>query len=118
MDSREGKVRVLGSLLVLLLAVAIEVGATSLMPRTDGFRNPGWTALVVGGYAASLALLAVVVREIPVSVAYAIWAGLGTAAVAVIGVAFLGEAVTVVKGTAIALIVSGVVMLNLDGTPH
>ncbi|MFC7363260.1 DMT family transporter [Nocardioides astragali] len=100
---------------LLLVAVAVEVAATSFMPRTNGFREPGWTALVLAGYAVSLALLALVVRTLPVSVAYAVWAGLGTAAVAVIGAVFLGEPMGMARVIAIAMIVAGVVVLNLGG---
>jgi small multidrug resistance pump len=103
----------------VLLAVAIgtEVFATAALPRAEGFTNPAWTALVVGGYALSIWLLTVVVKQIPVSVTYAIWAGLGTAAIAVVGVLFLGEPVNVAKVTAIALIIAGVVLLNVQ-TSH
>lgn len=103
--------------LLLLLAIACEVASTAALPRTDGFREPGWTAFVVAGYAASAWLLALVVRTLPVSVAYAVWAGLGTAAIAVIGVLLLGERWDAVKVGAISLIVAGVVVLNLH-SPH
>ena len=76
---------------LLLVAIGIEVGATAALPRADGFRDPFWTAVVLVGYAVSIWLLPLVVREMPVSVAYAIWAGLGTAAIAVVGVVVLGE---------------------------
>lgn len=99
--------------LLLLAAIATEVAATSSLPRTDGFRNPGWTAVVLLGYAVSIWLLSLVVRTIPVSVTYAIWAGLGTALVAVVGVLWLGERLDVMKAGAIAMIVVGVVVLNL-----
>ncbi|HEX6246972.1 MAG TPA: multidrug efflux SMR transporter [Nocardioidaceae bacterium] len=102
-----------GPLLLLLLAIAFEVAATSSLPRADGFRDPAWTAAVLVGYAISIWLLAIVVRSIPVSVTYALWSGIGTAAVAVIGVMYLGERLDVVKAVAIALIVVGVVVLNL-----
>ncbi len=69
-----------------MVAIGIEVGATAALPRADGFHDPFWTAVVLVGYAVSIWLLALVVREVPVSVAYAIWAGLGTAAIAVVGV--------------------------------
>jgi small multidrug resistance pump len=68
---------------------------------------------VIAGYALSIWLLALVVRSMPVSVAYAVWAGLGTAAVAVIGVVFLGEPIGWLKATSLGLIVLGVVGLNL-----
>jgi len=76
---------------VLLLAIGIEVGATAALPRADGFHDPFWTTIVLSGYAVSIWMLAIVVRQVPVSVAYAIWAGLGTAAIAVVGVVLLGE---------------------------
>lgn len=100
---------------LLMLAITAEVGATAALPRTLGFRDPGWTALVLGGYVFSIWLLTLVVRQMPVSVAYAIWAGVGTAAIAVIGVLVLGETWDLTKVTALTLIIAGVVMLNLNG---
>ncbi|MGY2873342.1 small multidrug resistance pump [Marmoricola sp. URHA0025 HA25] len=100
---------------LLLVAIAAEVGATALLPRAAGFTDPWWSVVVVGGYALSVWLLAVVVRAIPVSVAYAVWAGVGTAAVAVIGTVWLGEPMGWLKATSVALIVLGVVGLNLVG---
>lgn len=101
---------------LLMVAISIEVGATALLPKAAGFTEPFWSAVVVIGYAASIWLLAVVVRSMPVSVAYAIWAGVGTAAVAVIGFAFLGESMNWFKAASLAMIVLGVVGLNLVGT--
>jgi len=103
---------------VLFAAIAVEVCASSALPRTDGFRDPLWSVLVVLGYVFSIWMLTLVVKDIPVSVAYAVWAGLGTAGVAVVGVLFLGESVTAAKAGAIALIVAGVAMLNLSGAAH
>lgn len=105
----------LAALGILLTAVAIEVAATASLPRTEGFRNPLWTCLVLVGYAASIGLLAVVVEKLPVSTAYAVWAGLGTATVAVIGVVWLGESWNATKAVALLMIVTGVIVLNLEG---
>ena len=102
--------------LLLLSAIGVEVAATSSLPRTEGFRNPGWTAAVVAGYAASIWLLALVIRHIPVSVTYAIWSGVGTAGVAVVGVVFLGERAGLLQAAALLLIIAGVVILNLSGS--
>ncbi len=99
---------------LLVLAILIEVASTAALPRTDGFRNPGWAVLVVAGYSASIWLLSLVVQRLPVSVTYAAWAGLGTVAIAVVGVVFLGESWNAVKVGAIAMIVVGVVVLNLQ----
>ena len=100
---------------LLGIAIVVEVVATALLPKTEGFTSLGWTALVVSGYAGSIWLLTVVVRSLPVSVTYAIWAGAGTALVAVVGLVFLGESFTWVKAASLALIVAGVVGLNLTG---
>lgn len=100
---------------LLLAAIGIEVAATALLPRADGFTDPFWTVVVLVGYAASIWLLALVVRTMPVSVAYAVWSGLGTAIVALIGYLFLGEQLGPLKALSLAMIVVGVVGLNLAG---
>lgn len=101
---------------LLLAAIAIEVAATALLPRTDGFREPGWSAAVIAGYAVSIWLLAIVVKTVPVSVTYAVWSGVGTAVVALIGVTYLGESMSWVKAVCLGMVVVGVVGLNLAGT--
>ena len=100
---------------LLMLAIGLEVAATTALPRADSFRDPLWTALVLGGYAVSIWLLTVVVERMQVSVAYAIWAGLGTALIAVVGVMLLGESWDLTKVAALAMIIVGVVVLNLHG---
>lgn len=100
---------------LLFVAIALEVASTAALPRAQEFHNLPWSVAVVVGYGLSVWLLTVVVRSMPVSVAYAIWAGVGTAAVAVIGYLFLGEQMSVVKVGSILLIVLGVVGLNLAG---
>ncbi len=105
----------LGAWTMLLSAIAVEVASTAALPRTQGFREPLWTALVLGGYAASIWLLAAVIRHIPVSVSYAVWSGLGTAGIALVGAVFLGEGIDVVSGVALLLIIGGVLILNLHG---
>ena len=102
-----------GAWLLLLSAIGVEVAATAALPRTQSFRDPAWTILVLAGYAVSIWLLAMVIRHIPVSVTYAVWSGLGTAGIAVIGVLVLGERLDLVKAAALAMIIGGVVVLNL-----
>ena len=106
---------VYGAVVLLVAAIAIEVAATALLPRAEGFTNPGWSAGVLVGYGVSIWLLSLVVRTLPVSVTYAVWAGLGTAAVAIAGYLFLGESMTWLKAVSLALIVVGVVGLNAAG---
>ena len=100
---------------LLGLAIVVEVVATALLPRTAGFTSPGWTVLVVAGYASSIWLLTIIVQSMPVSVTYAIWAGAGTALVAVVGLVFLGESFSWLKAASLVMIVAGVVGLNLTG---
>lgn len=103
------------AVVLLMTAIGVEVAATALLPRADGFTQPFWSVVVVTGYALSIWLLAIVVRSMPVSIAYAVWAGVGTAVVAVIGVLFLGESLGPLKAASLGLIVVGVVGLNLAG---
>jgi small multidrug resistance pump len=104
----------------LLLAVAIlaEVLATSALPSTHGFTLVLPTLGVVAGYAVSAYLLALVVRSMPVGIAYAIWSGVGTLTVVAIGAAFLGQAVSLWQAAGIGLVVAGVVLINLGGAVH
>jgi|SRR4051812_17733854 len=99
--------------LVLLAAIGVEVGATVTLPRTRGFHDLPWSLVVVAGYAVSIWLLALVVRQMSVSVAYAVWSGLGTASIALVGAVLLGERLDAVKVVALLMIVAGVVVLNL-----
>ena len=103
-------------MVLLLLAIGTEVGATAALPRTDGFHNPCWTAVVLVGYAVSIWLLAIVVATMP---------GLGGLRRSGPASApprspwsassLLGESWDLTKAAALTLIVVGVVVLNLHG---
>jgi small multidrug resistance pump len=102
--------------LLLAAAIATEVMATTALKLSDGFTNKGWTVLVVVGYLASFVLLAQALQlKMEVGIAYAVWAGVGTAAIAAIGVLFLQESMNLAKLAGITLIIIGVVLLNLAG---
>ncbi|WP_441249761.1 DMT family transporter [Kitasatospora sp. McL0602] len=99
--------------LLLALAITSEVCATSCLKLTEGFTRL-WPSLAVGvGYALSFLLLSKALKHIPVSVAYAVWSGAGTAAVAAIGVVVFGEQLGRAQWLGLALIIIGVVVLNL-----
>lgn len=100
---------------LLVGAIAAEVAGTSLLPRTREFRDLRWTATVLGLYSVGFVLLARVLREIEVGVAYALWSGLGTAAVATIGMLVLGERRSAAKVAGLCLVVLGAILLNLSG---
>ena len=99
----------------LAAAIVTEVVGTVFLRFTDGFTNPLPSIVVLITYAVSLWLTALALRELEISLAYAVWAGVGTAAVAVIGMAALGETVNAFKLASIALVIGGVVGLNLSG---
>ena len=104
--------------LLLLVAITAEVLATSILPRTHGFTAVVPSLLVVAGYTVASYLLALVVRSMSVGLAYAIWAGVGTLAVVVVGATFLGQPVSVWQLGGIVLIVAGVALVNLGGQVH
>ncbi|GAA3664975.1 multidrug efflux SMR transporter [Nonomuraea antimicrobica] len=102
--------------LLLAFAIASEVLATSALKLSNGFTHLGWSIVVAAGYITSFALLAQVLKlQLDVGTAYAVWSGAGTAAIALIGAAFMGETLTPLKIGGILLIIGGVVVLNLAG---
>jgi small multidrug resistance pump len=102
--------------LYLLGAIAAEIFSTSTLKSTDGFTRL-WPSLACSaGYIISFLALSQAVKGVQVGVAYAIWSGLGTAAIVAIGAAFLNEPITVPKIAGISLIIAGVVTLNVTGS--
>ncbi|MCV7379384.1 QacE family quaternary ammonium compound efflux SMR transporter [Mycobacterium alsense] len=102
--------------LILLCAIFAEVVATSLLKSTEGFSRLWPTVTCLAGYAISFALLALAIsRGMRTDVAYALWSAIGTAAIVAIAVLFLGSPISVAKIAGIALIIAGVVTLNLAG---
>ncbi len=99
----------------LLAAIAAEVLGTSLLKATEGFTRLWPSVACLAAYVVSLVFLTQVVKTVPVGVTYAVWSGLGTAAIVAIGVAFFGESLSVVKVLGLVLVVGGVVVLNLGG---
>ncbi len=99
---------------LLGIAIVIELCATVGLKQSDGFTRPLLTAAVLAGYGLSFFVMSRAVRAgLQVSVGYAVWSGVGTAALALVGAAFLGEPLTVVKALGIGLVAGGVVVLAL-----
>ncbi|MDQ0378507.1 DMT family transporter [Amycolatopsis thermophila] len=100
--------------LLLALAITAEVTATVSMKLSEGFTKLWPSLVVVAGYLVAFAALASVLkRGMPVGVAYAIWAAVGVAAVAVIGVLFLGEPVNLTIVAGLVLVIGGVVLIEV-----
>lgn len=97
----------------LAAAIAAEVTGTTALKLSEGFSNPVPSAVVVAGYASSFYLLGLVLEELPVGVVYATWAAVGIVATALVGVVVFEETVDVAAVVGIALVVAGVVVLNV-----
>lgn len=97
----------------LIAAITFEVGGTLSLKLSEGFAKPMFAAVTVVGYLVAFGFLGLTLKGMPVSTAYAIWAGAGTALVALIGMAFLGEPAGWLKFASIALIIVGVVGLHM-----
>ncbi|CAM5594808.1 multidrug efflux SMR transporter [Streptomyces atroolivaceus] len=100
---------------MLAAAIAAEVAGTTAMKYSEGFTRLWPSLITVVGYVLAFALLAQTLKTLSIGTAYAIWAGAGTAAVAAIGILWMGESAGLVKLAGIALIIAGVVVLNLGG---
>lgn len=98
----------------LVLAIAVEVIGTSLLRLTDGFTRVWPSAACLFAYALSIVFLALTVKTLPVGVIYAVWSGLGTAAIVAVSATFLGEPLTPRLVVGVALIIAGVVTVNLS----
>ncbi|MGA8114857.1 MAG: multidrug efflux SMR transporter [Actinocatenispora sp.] len=96
-------------------AILCEIVATSLLKASDGFSKLWPTIACIAGYLLSFVLLAQTLKQVPVSIAYAIWSGVGTALIAAVGMIFLGEPVSLAKIGGVVLVVGGVVLLSLAG---
>jgi len=99
----------------LVSASLFETGFAVRLKLSNGLRVP-WPVV---GFALcaliSFGLLTVALRELPVGPAYAVWTGIGAAGATPVGMIFLGDGVSVAKLVSIALILAGVVGLNLSG---
>ncbi|MBO6803339.1 MAG: multidrug efflux SMR transporter, partial [Thalassospira sp.] len=80
---------------------------------TEGFTKPIPSALTIAAIAASFWLLSIAMRTIPIGTAYAIWTGIGAAGAVIFGIIMVGEPANPGRLVAIALILSGIVMLKL-----
>lgn len=102
--------------ILLGIAIVSEVAATVSLRLADGFSKPVPSVVVVLGYGISFWMLALVLKHLPIGLTYAVWSAAGTALIAGIGVIAFGETATVLKVVSLALIIMGVVGLNLAGS--
>ena len=98
-----------------LLAVAIiaEVIATTALKASDGFSRLGPSLLVIVGYSLAFWLLTLVMRTVPVGIAYAIWSGAGIVLVTLLAALFYRQLPSIMVLVGMALIIGGVVIIQL-----
>lgn len=99
--------------LFLGIAIVSEVVGTSALKASEGFTRLWPSLLVAAGYGISFYFLSLVLKTIPVGIAYAIWSGAGIALIVWIGWAFFGQSLDVPGILGLLLIVAGVLVLNL-----
>jgi len=100
--------------IILIIASMFEVVMALGLKRSAGFTDLAWSAVAVLGAAASMWLLALALRTIPMGTGYAVWTGLGGAFTAVVGMVALGESRDPMRLAGIATVVAGVVLLQLS----
>jgi quaternary ammonium compound-resistance protein SugE len=101
--------------LVVLAAGLFETGFAVLLKLSHGMTRLWPTAGFAACALISFGLLTIALKKLEVSTAYAVWTGIGAAGAGLIGMIFLGEAVSTVKLVSIGLVLAGVVGLNLSG---
>jgi small multidrug resistance pump len=106
------------SWLYLVLAIVLEVSGTTSMKVSQGFTRIVPSVLMFLFYGLSLSALTLALKKIDVSVAYAVWSGLGTALIAGVGVLWFREPLNAMKIMSLLLIILGVIGLNLGGGVH
>lgn len=99
--------------LILIIAIIFEVAGTSLLKLSDGFTKLWPTLGALAFYAATFYCLSLLLRTIPVGVAYALWSGLGILLITLIGIFAFGQKLDMAAYVGIGLIVAGVVVLNV-----
>ena len=99
--------------ILLLLAISAEVIGTSFLRLSEGMTRPLPTLLVFGAYAIAMALLSRVVLSIPLGLTYALWSGIGTVVIVLVGRFAYSQLLNPTQLIGIGLITAGVVLVNL-----
>jgi len=98
---------------LLILAGLLEVVWAFGMKASEGFTKLGWATLTVVAMVASVGLLGLAMRSLPLGTAYAIWTGIGALGAFLVGILVLGEAATPLRLASAGLILAGLVGLKL-----
>lgn len=97
----------------LTIAIVAEVIATSALKASDGFEKSLPSTIVVIGYGVAFYCLSIVLKTMPVGIAYAIWSGLGVVLVTIVGVVYYGQRLDLAALLGMVLIILGVLVINV-----
>lgn len=100
--------------LFLLIAIVGEVIGTTFLNLSEGFTHVPSTVLMFIFFAISFTSLTVALKVVPLSIAYSVWAGLGTAGAGIIGVFLFNEHLSAVNIAGLCVIILGVVIMNIQ----
>jgi len=100
--------------LILVVAGLLEVGWAIGLKYTEGFTRPLPTVATIAAMAASLWLLGIAVKSLPVGTAYAVWVGVGAVGTVILGIVLFNEPANAGRLLSVALIVAGIVGLKLS----
>jgi len=104
------------SWIFLITAICMEVCGTTCMKLSEGFSRWLPSLLIFVFYGISFALMTFAVKKLELSIAYAIWSGVGTLLIAVIGLFWFKEPLSILKIGSMALVIAGVIGLNLSSS--
>lgn len=97
----------------LVIAIVFEVIGTAALQASEQFTRPKPLLLTAAGYAASFYFLSLVLRTMPVGIAYGIWSALGGVLIALIGLVWFGQRLDIAAVIGLALIIAGVTVINV-----
>lgn len=101
------------SWVILVLAGLFEIGWAIGLKYTQGFTRPWPTVWTVAAMIASLWLLGIAMRTLPVGTAYSVWVGVGAVGTVILGIVLFGEPASALRLGSVALIVAGIIGLKL-----
>jgi len=99
--------------LYLIMAIIFEVIGTAALQASEQFTRPKPLILTALGYMAAFYFLSLVLRTMPVGIAYAIWSGLGVVLITLVGLVWFGQRLDAPAIAGLALIIAGVAIINL-----
>lgn len=106
------------SYLYLMIAIGVEIIATSSLKASNGFTNWLFTTISLIGYGVSFYCLSMALREIPVGIAYAVWSGIGTVGICLLAWLIYKQNLSLISIIGIVFIVVGVIIVNFGDAGH